>query len=74
MTQTRNILYCTRMNRPCTCGELTVYDRNGRIPIGDSSGMRCLTDNEVRNALVMLLDEWQRRLSTDGVAPLLLDS
>jgi hypothetical protein len=36
--------------------------------------MRCLTDNEVRNALVMLLDEWQRRLSTDGVAPLLLDS
>jgi hypothetical protein len=52
--------YCKRMMRPCTCGKLSIYDRNGQLPDLDN-GRRCLTDNEVRSVLTILLQEWQVR-------------
>jgi hypothetical protein len=74
MADTRAMLYCTRMNRPCTCGELTVYDRHGCIVLANSSGMRCLTNGEVRNALNMLLDEWRKRFDGGVTSTLILDA
>jgi len=54
--------YCNRMKRPCTCGKLSVYQRDGRVLDGDN-GARCLTDSEVRGMATVLLDEWRRRFS-----------
>ncbi len=58
--------YCERMKRPCTCGQLSVYQRNGRIPDLDN-GAGCLTDSEVRGAVTVLLEEWRRRFSNAEV-------
>lgn len=52
--------YCNKIRRPCSCGRLVTYDRQGRLnqSEGDSG---CLTDNEVRSMLTILLQEWRRR-------------
>lgn len=54
--------YCKRMKRPCTCGKLSVYYRDGNLADLDG-GVGCLTDNEVRSALTVLLEEFHRRFS-----------
>ena len=52
--------YCETMKRPCTCGQLHVYDRNGRFP--DSINcVGCMTEGEIRSAVAVLLHEWERR-------------
>jgi hypothetical protein len=48
------------MKRICSCGALSVYDDTGRLR-QESSGPACLTDNEVRGMLTVLLHEWRRR-------------
>ena len=53
--------YCQRMRRPCTCGRLLVYDRNGRLPEQDNV-IACLTDSEVCSALAILSQELEGRL------------
>lgn len=52
--------YCRKMKRTCSCGGLSVYDDTGRLR-QERSGPACLTDNEVRGMLTVLLREWRRR-------------
>lgn len=59
--------YCNRMKRPCTCGKLSVYQRDGRVSDRDN-GAACLTDSEVQGMATVLLAEWQRRFSDVEVA------
>ena len=54
--------YCKRMNRSCSCDRLVTYDASGQIT-GNDNGPGCLTDNEVRGMLTVLLREWRRRCS-----------
>lgn len=60
--------YCKRMNRPCTCGRLSLYDRTGRVREFENSA-NCLTDHEVLSATTLLMDEWRRRFSGSEVGP-----
>lgn len=52
--------YCNRMKRTCTCDKLVTYDRKGNIR-EDRNGTGCLTDNEIRSTLSILLQEWRKR-------------
>ncbi|HKQ09989.1 MAG TPA: hypothetical protein VJS85_02265 [Rhizomicrobium sp.] len=52
--------YCKKMKRPCTCGRLLVYDRNGRLP-EQNNIIACLTDSEARSALAVLFREREVR-------------
>jgi hypothetical protein len=61
--------YCEKMNRPCTCGKLVVYDRSGRLKEW-SGGASCLTDNEVRSTMAFLTQEWHRRFADANLAGL----
>jgi hypothetical protein len=63
--------YCKRMMRPCTCGKLSIYNRDGRIVELDN-GANCLTDSEVRTATILLQEEWERRFKGAEVAPVRL--
>jgi hypothetical protein len=56
------------MNRPCTCGKLSLYDRKGTVREFDN-GANCLTDSEVMSAAALLMDEWRRRFSGSEVGP-----
>jgi hypothetical protein len=60
--------YCKRMNRPCTCGRLFIYNRKGIVEEPDN-GANCLTDSEVQSATSLLLDEWRRRFNGNEVGP-----
>ena len=52
--------FCEKMNRPCTCGKLTIYDQTGRIQ-ERNKGTGCLTDKEVRSFVALLMGEYRRR-------------
>lgn len=57
--------YCSSMKRPCSCGRLTTYSRNGRTPPVDNT-MQCLTDEEIKDALTALNQEILRRSGTSS--------
>jgi hypothetical protein len=59
------------MMRPCTCGKLSIYNRDGRVVELDG-GANCLTDNEVRTATILLKEEWERRFKGVGGGPVRL--
>jgi hypothetical protein len=58
---------CKKVKRPCTCGKLFIYDRNGRMRQLDTNAA-CLSDSAIRNALGVMLQEWRRRCSDAELA------
>jgi hypothetical protein len=73
MSETRAVLYCTRMNRPCTCGELVTYDQSARLVLSGGS-MQCLSNSEVRTILDAVLTECSRRFCGSGTPRLLAEA
>ncbi|HTT96782.1 MAG TPA: hypothetical protein VMF58_01930 [Rhizomicrobium sp.] len=59
------MLYCPRLNRPCSCSGLHSYSRDGRA-IVPPSVLACLTGDELSNAIDALSLELRHRAEDKG--------